>query len=73
MCVGGGVAANHLLRARLEQACSEAEAELHIAPLALCTDNAVMGAIAIERLQSGLTEDLSMDINPGLRRIGGVT
>jgi N6-L-threonylcarbamoyladenine synthase len=73
LCVGGGVAANHLLRERLEQACTEAGAELHIAPLELCTDNAVMGAIAIERLQSGLTEDLSLDINPGLRRIGGVT
>ena len=30
--------------------------ELHIAPLALCTDNAVMGAIAIERLNAGLIE-----------------
>jgi N6-L-threonylcarbamoyladenine synthase len=73
LCVGGGVAANHLLREQLEQACTEAGAELHIAPLALCTDNAVMGAIAIVRLQNGLIEDLSLDINPGLRRIGGVT
>ena len=72
LCVGGGVAANHLLRERLEEACVEAGVELHIPPLALCTDNAVMGAIAIERLQSGLTEDLSLDINPGLRRIGGI-
>ena len=27
--------------------------ELHIAPLRLCTDNAVMGAIAVERLRAG--------------------
>jgi len=30
-----------------------------------------MGAIAVERLQEGLTEDLTLDISPGLRRIGG--
>ena len=45
-----------------------AEIELHIAPLALCTDNAVMGAIAIERLRAGLVESLDLDITPGLVR-----
>ena len=29
-----------------------------------------MGAIAIERLQAGLVEDLTLDISPGLMRIG---
>ena len=71
LCVGGGVAANQVLRDQLQQQCQQAGITLHIAPLALCTDNAVMGAIAVERLQEGLTEDLTLDISPGLRRIGG--
>ncbi|MCS5572920.1 MAG: hypothetical protein NZ789_08290, partial [Pseudomonadales bacterium] len=72
LCVGGGVAANQVLRDHLQQQCQKAGVTLHIAPLELCTDNAVMGAIAIERLQEGLTEDLTLDIYPGLRRIGGL-
>ena len=70
LCVGGGVAANHVLRARLQAECEQAGVVLHIAPFKLCTDNAVMGAIAIERLQAGLVEDLTLDISPGLMRIG---
>jgi N6-L-threonylcarbamoyladenine synthase len=68
LCVGGGVAANRRLRERLTQAANEQEATLHIAPIQLCTDNAVMGAIAVERLQAGLTENLDLDILPGLVR-----
>jgi N6-L-threonylcarbamoyladenine synthase len=41
---------------------------LVIPPLDLCTDNAVMGAIAVERLNAGLTESLDLDIYPGLVR-----
>ena len=37
-------------------------------PLSLCTDNAVMGAIAVERLRAGKVEDLSLDISPGPER-----
>ena len=68
LCVGGGVAANSRLRERLREAASAAQVELHIAPINLCTDNAVMGAIAVERLQAGLTESLDLDIVPGLVR-----
>jgi N6-L-threonylcarbamoyladenine synthase len=68
LCVGGGVAANRLLRERLAQASRDDRFELHIAPPELCTDNAVMGAIALERLRAGKTEDLSLDILPGLVR-----
>ena len=68
LCVGGGVAANKLLRQELEQAADSRGVELHIAPLALCTDNAVMGAIAVERLKAGATETLDLDIFPGLVR-----
>jgi N6-L-threonylcarbamoyladenine synthase len=68
LCVGGGVAANRRLRERLEQAMQQADVRLHIAPLKLCTDNAVMGAIAIERLDAGLVEPLDLDIVPGTVR-----
>jgi N6-L-threonylcarbamoyladenine synthase len=68
LCVGGGVAANQLLRERLERVALDAQIELHIAPIQLCTDNAVMGAIAVERLQAGLVEPLDLDIIPGLVR-----
>ena len=69
LCVGGGVAANRVLRRQLEEACENQNAILHIAPLDLCTDNAVMGAIAIERFKAGLFEDLTLDIKPGLIRM----
>jgi N6-L-threonylcarbamoyladenine synthase len=68
LCVGGGVAANGRFRERMEAACRQREVELHIPPLALCTDNAVMGAIAVERLKAGLVESLDLDIAPGLVR-----
>ena len=68
LCVGGGVAANRRLRARLQQVANDSGVELHIAPFKLCTDNAVMGAIACERLQAGLIEDLDLDVFPGLVR-----
>ena len=64
LCVGGGVAANQRLRARLAEEASRRAVELHIAPLGLCTDNAVMGAIAVERLKAGLVEPLDLDACP---------
>ena len=71
LCVGGGVAANARLREQLVEATQRAKVELHIAPLKLCTDNAVMGAIAVERLRAGLVEDLDLDIQPGVIRKTG--
>ena len=68
LCVGGGVAANGRLRERLEAEATATGTELHIAPLALCTDNAVMGAIAWERFKAGLTATLDLDIAAGLVR-----
>jgi N6-L-threonylcarbamoyladenine synthase len=68
LCVGGGVAANKPFRQRLEASAAEHGYELHGPPLALCTDNAVMGAIAVERLRAGKVEDLSLDVFPGLER-----
>jgi N6-L-threonylcarbamoyladenine synthase len=68
LCVGGGVAANRRLRERLTVAATATGTRLLIAPMALCTDNAVMGAIAIEKLKAGKTDDLDLDISPGLVR-----
>ena len=68
LCVGGGVASNRRLRERLTAAAHERGATLHIAPLALCTDNAVMGAIALEKLRQGLVDELTLDAIPGLVR-----
>ena len=45
-----------------------ANLQLHVPPLSLCTDNAVMGAIAMERLKAGKTEPLDLDIYPGVER-----
>ena len=70
LCLGGGVAANLRLRERLQDACLADGAELHIPPPALCTDNAVMGAIAVERYRAGLFESLDLDAAPGLIRPG---
>jgi N6-L-threonylcarbamoyladenine synthase len=68
LCVGGGVAANGRFRQRLEASATEHDYELHIPPLSLCTDNAVMGAIAIERLRAGKFEELVLDARPGPER-----
>jgi N6-L-threonylcarbamoyladenine synthase len=68
LCVGGGVAANSRFRARLEESAAANGYELHVPPLSLCTDNAVMGAIAVERLRAEKFADLSLDVLPGPER-----
>ena len=68
LCVGGGVAANARLRERLAEESKRRRIELHVAPMQLCTDNAVMGALAVERLKAGLVEPLDLDILPGVIR-----
>lgn len=69
LCVGGGVAANARLREGLEHSAATHGYRLHIPPMRLCTDNAVMGAIAFERLRAGLVESLDLDAFPGPERI----
>ena len=71
LCVGGGVAANARLRQRLEDELAERNVRLHVAPRALCTDNAVMGAIAVERYRAGRFEELELDVRPGVVRKTG--
>ena len=68
LLVGGGVAANGALRHELERMCHETGAQLHVAPVELCTDNAAMGAIGWERLAAGQTASLDCDVTPGLVR-----
>ncbi|MBQ9875147.1 MAG: tRNA (adenosine(37)-N6)-threonylcarbamoyltransferase complex transferase subunit TsaD [Thermoguttaceae bacterium] len=68
LCVGGGVAANAKFREKALDAAARYRFKLYIAPPSLCTDNAVMGAIAIERYKAGLFEDLDLDVSPGLVR-----
>jgi N6-L-threonylcarbamoyladenine synthase len=71
LCVGGGVAANARLRRRLGEEAGRRQIDLHVAPKRLCTDNAVMGAIAVERWKAGLKEPLDLDIVPGVVRTSG--
>jgi N6-L-threonylcarbamoyladenine synthase len=73
LCVGGGVAANSALRERLAAECKRRGVELHFPPPNLCTDNAVMGAIAVERLKAGLIEPLDLDAFPAAPAVAGAT
>ena len=68
LCVGGGVAANARFRQKALEASEKYRFKLFIAPPKLCTDNAVMGAIALERYKAGLFADLDLDVSPGLVR-----
>jgi N6-L-threonylcarbamoyladenine synthase len=69
--VGGGVAANGRLRGRLDEETRRRRIRLEIAPHRLCTDNAVMGAIAVERYKAGRFEELDLDVYPGVVRKTG--
>ena len=64
LAVGGGVSANVSLRTALATMTSRENAELFIPPLALCTDNAAMAAVAIEKWQIGDFDSLDLDAHP---------
>jgi N6-L-threonylcarbamoyladenine synthase len=68
--LGGGVAANRRLRARLQEVATRDGFELFIPPLSLCTDNAALGGIAFAKLAAGQTVGLEIDVTPGLVRPG---
>ncbi|QDU09600.1 tRNA (adenosine(37)-N6)-threonylcarbamoyltransferase complex transferase subunit TsaD [Gimesia aquarii] len=68
LCVGGGVAANTLLRERLTEMTNKAGIHLSMAPPDLCTDNAAMAAIAWHHLDQGRIASLDLDVTPGLVR-----
>jgi N6-L-threonylcarbamoyladenine synthase len=63
--VAGGVAANQAVRAGLLAQCQAAGFAFFAPPLAYCTDNAAMIALAgAERLELGLTSGLDVSARP---------
>jgi N6-L-threonylcarbamoyladenine synthase len=67
LAVGGGVAANRTFRAALERMAAEEGAELFVPPLALCTDNAAMAALAVEKWRRRDWAPLDLDAVAGYR------
>jgi N6-L-threonylcarbamoyladenine synthase len=60
--LGGGVAANTLLRGALSRMCEETKRKLLIAPKSLCTDNAVMVAsLGYHKFKAGMFADLGLE------------
>lgn len=58
LVVSGGVAANRVIRARLQGVCEKAGWNCVVPPVQLCTDNGVMVAWAgVERLRKGIADD----------------
>lgn len=64
LAVGGGVSANQRLREVLAEMCVREGAELIVPPLRLCTDNAAMAAIAVEKWKLGDFATLDLDASP---------
>src|SRR5207247_1672262 len=62
--VGGGVAANKPLRAALEKMAAQERLELFVPPLKLCTDNAAMAAMAVEKWRLQQWAPLDLDAVP---------
>ncbi|HEV3144420.1 MAG TPA: tRNA (adenosine(37)-N6)-threonylcarbamoyltransferase complex transferase subunit TsaD [Gemmataceae bacterium] len=66
LAVGGGVAANRLLRAEIQVMINKMDGELFIPPLDLCTDNAAMAALAVEKWKRQEFAPLDLDAEPNL-------
>jgi N6-L-threonylcarbamoyladenine synthase len=64
LAVGGGVCANRALRAALEAMTVRDGVELFIPPMALCTDNAAMAAVAVEKWRRQMFAPLDLDAVP---------
>ncbi len=64
LAVGGGVSANRALRAALEAMAEREQVELFIPPLSLCTDNAAMAAVAVEKWRRQMYAPLDLDAVP---------
>ena len=64
LAVGGGVSANRAFRAALEDMARSEGVELFIPPLALCTDNAAMAAVAVEKWRRQMWAPLDLDAQP---------
>ncbi|MBI3823833.1 MAG: tRNA (adenosine(37)-N6)-threonylcarbamoyltransferase complex transferase subunit TsaD [Planctomycetes bacterium] len=64
LAVGGGVSANRALRAALEAMAQRERIELFIPPPTLCTDNAAMAAVAVEKWRRQLFAPFDLDAVP---------
>jgi N6-L-threonylcarbamoyladenine synthase len=64
LAVGGGVSANKRLRAALEAMAAKEGAELFIPAMNLCTDNAAMAALAVEKWRRGEFAPADLDAEP---------
>ncbi|WP_370981235.1 tRNA (adenosine(37)-N6)-threonylcarbamoyltransferase complex transferase subunit TsaD [Agaribacterium sp. ZY112] len=65
LVIAGGVSANKRLREKLEAALAKMNATVFYARPELCTDNGAMIAFAgHQRLQAGLSSDLSVQVKP---------
>jgi N6-L-threonylcarbamoyladenine synthase len=67
LAVGGGVSANRALRVALKEMCDAEGYELFTSPSELCTDNAAMAALAVEKWKRGEIASLDLDAEPSLR------
>ena len=67
LVLGGGVSANSLLRAQAQRRGGEEGVSVYVPPKALCTDNALMIALAAKaRLLSGQQSELTLGPQPGV-------
>ncbi|HJZ89740.1 MAG TPA: tRNA (adenosine(37)-N6)-threonylcarbamoyltransferase complex transferase subunit TsaD [Gemmataceae bacterium] len=64
LAVGGGVTANTVFRSALEAMVAKEGAELFMPPSSLCTDNAAMAALAVEKWRRGEFAPLDLDAEP---------
>jgi N6-L-threonylcarbamoyladenine synthase len=64
LAVGGGVSANTRLRQKLAETCAKEGVELVIPPPDLCTDNAAMAALAVEKWKRGEFAPPDLDAEP---------
>jgi N6-L-threonylcarbamoyladenine synthase len=68
ICIGGGVAANSALRARVQEVCEEDGIAAFVPSRSMCTDNAAMvGATAWYRLRRDGPTPLDVAADPALR------
>jgi N6-L-threonylcarbamoyladenine synthase len=68
LCIGGGVAANKRFRELLTKRFEGTKCTIMFAEPDLCTDNAVMGALAWEKIRAKQFDELDLDVRPGLIR-----
>lgn len=67
LAVGGGVTANQVFRSALQQMAQRHNGCLVVPPLSLCTDNAAMAALAVEKWRQGDVAPIDLDAEPMYR------